>query len=147
VRGRSSLHAVTNAGEDVALTFPKSRDAAWNLTSKRALQMWVKFRNDNDNSFQNNTPTIRLVDARVKGDEKAYFEYKPKAGNLLGLTVPYSEGRWLFNFLEIPLAGDAVWERTLVGNPDLRHIDALEIHADTWGAGFELWLDGVAFVK
>lgn len=147
VRGKSSLHVVTNSGEDVVVAFPRARDAKWNLTGKRALQLWIKFRNENDNGFQNNTPIVRLIDAHGKAGEASYFEYKPRNGNLLGLTVPYSEGRWLFNFFEIPLAGDAVWERTTVGTPDLRQIDALEIHADTWGAGFELWIDGAAFVK
>ena len=147
LKGKSSLHVITNGGEDVSVWFPKTRDAAWNLTGKRALQMWVKFQNDNEGSFQNNTPTIRLVDSRARGGEKTYIELKPKDQNLLGLGVPYSEGRWLFNFFDIPLAGDAVWERKVVGSPTSDHIDALEIHADTWGAGFELWIDGVQFVK
>jgi hypothetical protein len=146
VKGKSSLHVVTNAGDDVSLTFPKSRDAAWNLSAKRNLVMWVKFVNENDSSFQNNTPTIRLIDARGKGEEKRYIELKPK-NNLLGLNVPFSEGRWDFSYIEVPLAGDSQWERTVVGGADLKHIDALEIHADTWGAGFELWIDGVAFTK
>lgn len=148
LKGKSSLHLVTNGGEDVVVWYPKGRDMGLNLTGKRALQMWVKFHNENDSSFQNGTPTIRLVGApAAKGAEAPFLELKPKKGDLLGLHVPYGEGRWLFNFLEIPLGGNAEWELRASGSLDMKHVEALEIHADTWGAGFELWIDGVAFVK
>ena len=45
----------------------------------------------------------------------------------------------------IPIAGDATWQRTTFGTPTLTEMNYIEIHADTWGAGFTLWMDGVRF--
>ena len=36
------------------------------------------------------------------------------------------------------------WNRTTFGTPDLAHINRFEFHADTWGGGFQYWLDGVS---
>jgi hypothetical protein len=45
----------------------------------------------------------------------------------------------------IPIAGDGTWQRTTFGSPTLSAINYIEIHADTWGYGFTLWMDGVRF--
>jgi hypothetical protein len=49
----------------------------------------------------------------------------------------------------IPLDADASvqngWRRVTFGSPDLAAIANLEIHADTWGHGFVLWVDGARF--
>src|SRR5262249_19516798 len=46
---------------------------------------------------------------------------------------------------QIPLSGDATWARTAVGNPDLSAITSLEIHQDTWDAGFTVYYNGLSF--
>jgi hypothetical protein len=37
------------------------------------------------------------------------------------------------------------WRRTTFGSPNVSSVSALEIHSDTWGFGFTLWVDGVGF--
>jgi len=60
-----------------------------------------------------------------------------------------NEARGTWRSYEIPLyAGSATqngWRRTPHGSPELSNIQYLEVHADTWGHGFTLWLDGVSF--
>ena len=51
-----------------------------------------------------------------------------------------------WSFQQIPLAGDALWLRTQDGAPSLNQIDQLEIHQDTWDAGFTMYYDGVEFM-
>ena len=51
-----------------------------------------------------------------------------------------------WSFHQIPLAGDTLWVRTQDGTPSLSHIDQLEIHQDTWDAGFTMYYDGVGFM-
>jgi hypothetical protein len=60
-----------------------------------------------------------------------------------------NEARLTWREFRIPLhASDTEmngWRRVLIGPAELSRVNFLEIHADTWGAGFELWLDGVGF--
>src|SRR5262249_52311521 len=44
-----------------------------------------------------------------------------------------------------PPDGPTGWRRTAHGHPDLSKVQYVEIHADTWEAGFELWVDGLSF--
>lgn len=44
----------------------------------------------------------------------------------------------------ISLADDVSWERIEHGTPDLTGIQGLDMHVDTWGAGFGVWIDGVS---
>ena len=37
------------------------------------------------------------------------------------------------------------WQTTNVGSANLAKITGLEIHADTWGYGFTMWVDGLCF--
>jgi hypothetical protein len=69
---------------------------------------------------------------------EGHIEYVPNEDFLTGAI-----GQWVE--LVIPLAGDSTWVRTDVGSPTLAEVTGIEIHADTWGYGFTLWLDGLSF--
>ena len=90
---------------------------------------------DNPNAlgFQNQSPFIRLYSNR-----RDHFEYRPP-NDVLNLA----QDRWIE--IRVPLAGDGTWQRTEVGTPTLANIDWIEIHADTWGGGFTLWIDDLRF--
>lgn len=133
VAGSASLRFETNGCFDTALWAPITQDGAWDLLSGGAggLSFWVYA--ENDDGFQNYSPTVRLAI-----DPFDYVEYRP-AWDLLNSAL----GQWLY--VEIPLNGDALWTRTDVGFPDLTYVNYVEIHNDTWGCTFTLWFDDLRF--
>jgi hypothetical protein len=52
-------------------------------------------------------------------------------------------GKW--QHYRTSLDGDELWHLTKVGEVSLDEINYIEIHADTWGYGFTLWVDGLSF--
>jgi hypothetical protein len=49
---------------------------------------------------------------------------------------------WMF--VEVPLAGGNGW--TVANNGgSLSNVNWIELHADTWDAGFDIWVDAVSF--
>jgi parallel beta-helix repeat protein len=118
--------------------YPASRDAAWNFSGATQLRFWIKAQNPNVPGYQNAGPVIRLLGS------SGQIEYKPaKDANLLN-DPPFSEARWLWMPVIVPLAGDAQWSRTLRGEVTLERIDALSLSLDSWGGEpFTVWLDGL----
>ena len=58
---------------------------------------------------------------------------------------PYSEARWLWMPIRIPLTGNAAWQRTETGTVSLERIEALSLSFDSWGDDpFTIWIDGLA---
>jgi parallel beta-helix repeat protein len=125
-------------GAYATVIFPASKDARWNLSGKKAIRFWVKTLNPNIPGWQNAGPVVRLlaVDGQV--------EYKPaKDANLLN-DAPYSEARWTWMPVVIPLAGNAAWTRTQKGTITLDRIDAMSLSLDSYGYdSFTVWLDGL----
>lgn len=130
--GRSSVRLLTTSGSPVALAFPRSRNACWNLAETEALSLSVF--PENEHTFQEPSPEIRL--GRTGGGA---FVYRPAAD----ILTP-ARGRWVD--IRVPLPGGDGWTRIREGNVSLDHIDYLEIRADTWDTGFSIWVDGVRFV-
>jgi outer membrane protein assembly factor BamB len=129
--GQGSIRAQTDGGFDTYLRYPADRLARWDLRERSAIRVW--FYADNPNGgFQDSSPWIRLKNAN------GFFEYRPTE-EMLNQAI----GQWV-EFV-IPLAGNETWVRTTVGSPDLGQINSIEIHADTWGYGFTLWVDGLTF--
>ncbi len=118
--------------------YPASRDARWNFTGKRAIRFWIRALNPNVPGYQNAGPVVRLLGAAGQ------IEYKPaKDANLLN-DPPFSEARWTWMPVTIPLAGDAFWQRRDTGSASLERIDALSLSLDSWGGDpFTVWLDGL----
>ena len=118
--------------------FPASRDAGWNFTAKTQIRFWIKGQNPNLPGYQNAGPIVRLL------GRAGQLEFKPvKDANLLN-DPPFSEARWLWMPISIPLAGDAQWQRSAQGEVSLERIEALSLSLDSWGGDpFTIWLDGL----
>ena len=115
-----------------SVRYPKGIIAHWDLTS--ATHFNVSFYAENPNlGFQNQSPWIRI--GNYDGD---YMQFQASSDIL-------NQARNQWRIYSIPLTGDTTWSRTDVGTPDLTDINYIEIHADTWGYGFKLWVDGVSF--
>lgn len=131
VAGSSSIRWDTGAGFLCAVQVPWSRKARWDVSTNAHLEFWVRASNQND--FQGNLPIVRLGTGTF-----AWFEYAPDRDWL----TP-ARDQWVH--IDVPLAGSATWQRTSHGQPSLQQVDWIEIQADTWGYGFTLWIDGLAF--
>jgi len=66
-----------------------------------------------------------------------------KGRNLFG-DLPYSEARWTWMPVVVPLAGNSEWKRVEAGRIDLQHINGVGLSLDSWGGEpFTIWLDGL----
>lgn len=110
----------------------------WDFSGKREIKFWVKALNPNVPGWQNAGPMVRL-----SGPDGQY-EYRPaKDANLLN-DPPFSEARWLWMPVKIPLSGDDRWSRTSSGNASLERIVAISLSFDSYGWDpFTIWLDGL----
>lgn len=131
--GASSVKLYSPLGFDVALNYRPGGDslAIWSLTASDTLTFWVKTVNPSSYGFQ-------------------YFTIR--IGNLTGGYYLYTASTSLLNNAKnswkkyrIPLKGNTSYVRSTVGNMDLSQTNYVEFHADTWGSGFSIWLDGVQF--
>ena len=130
--GEGSIRVETDGGFDTYIRYPGDQFARWNLAEAETLQVWFYAENDNEFGYQNHSPWIRLL----SGD--GYIQYQADS-EMLNQAID----QWVL--LEIPLTGNGIWERTELGSPSIEEVAGLEIHADTWGAGFTLWVDGLRF--
>ncbi len=138
--GRACLRFTPNPypGAYATAIYPATRDAGWSFAGKQEIRFWIKAQNPNLPGYQNAGPVIRLLGAGGQ------IEFKPvKDANLLN-DPPFSEARWLWMPITIPLSGDAQWQRTATGSVGLGRIEALSISIDSWGSDpFIVWLDGL----
>ncbi len=132
--GSASLRFETDGGFDTWLWSPPTEDAGWDVlgSGSGGVEFWVYAENPNP-GFQGGSPWVYLA---TTGND--YYLYTP-AWDILN----DARDQWLK--LRIPLAGDDIWSVTTIGNPDLTNVNYIEIHADTWDAGFTLWFDGLSF--
>jgi parallel beta-helix repeat protein len=139
--GRRCLRFTPNPypGAYATVIYPLSRDAGWDFSGRSLIQFWIKARNPNLPGWQNAGPVVRLL------GRTGQIEYKPaKDANLLN-DPPFSEARWLWMPVTIPLAGDTKWQRTLDREVTLDRIEAISLSFDSWGGDpFTVWLDGLA---
>lgn len=124
-----SVRFDTQSGSDTGVVYPRDGGANWDLTDKSHLVMWIYADNSNF-AFQGNQPIVIL-----KGPTGS-FRYEPQQE-----VMP----NHAWSLQQIPLVGNSLWQRTTNGTPSLSRIDQLEIHQDTWDAGFTIYYDGVEF--
>jgi hypothetical protein len=126
-------------GAYATVIYPASRNAGWDFASKKQLRFWIKTANPNLPGFQNAGPVVRLL------SRDGQILFKPaKDANVLN-DPPYSEARWLWVPVVIPLTGNDQWQRSVSGHVELDRIDALSLSLDSWGGEpFTVWLDGLS---
>ncbi len=128
--GAASIRFDTDGGYDTYVRYPIGLLARWDLSTVQTIRFWVYATNPNG-SFQSASPWVRLGNHR-----DGYFQWTP-SWDILNTAL----NQW--HEFVIPIDGDATWTRSTFGNPTLSEINYFELHADTWGGGFTLWLDGV----
>ena len=122
----------------MTVTFPGTRDAGWDFSGRQRLRFWLKSRNPNIPGWQNAGPVVRLLGPQGE------FEYRPvKDANLLN-DPPFSEARWSWMPVSIPLDGNAAWTCRTNGTVQLNRIDSISLALDSWGGDpFTVWVDGL----
>lgn len=134
-QGKISLR-ITDSSDQALVTYPKAKNAAWNLGGYTSLNFSLAA----DDSSHNNDPGWQVAGPQVILATSAndYFTFSPSLNQ-----TPRNPGTWIS--VEIPLTGGGGWSRTTTGNPSLSNINYVSFAVDTWGFGFKLWLDGVTF--
>jgi parallel beta-helix repeat protein len=132
--GAASLHLSTGTGWYNSCSFRDTGNviARWDLTDYGYLSFWIKSVNNNLGAFQ-------YFHVRVGNIEGGYFRY-----NSTGTILNQSLGVWK-NYL-VPLYGGNGWTRTQVGSISFDDVNYVEIYTDSYGVGYDLWLDGVQFL-
>jgi hypothetical protein len=119
--------------------YPSGRDADWDLSRIRTIRFWIKATNPNLPGFQNAGPVLWLY------GRNGAIKLEPSKGRNLFGDLPFSEARWTWMPIAVPLAGNAEWNRTQTGPVDLRHVRGLGLSLDSWGGDpFTIWIDGLA---
>lgn len=130
--GSGSVKMETQAGFDAALCYSTQNIKA-SITENDSLRFWLYTENTNEFNFQGGT-IIRIHTssgtANYSTDVNVYNS---------------SLNKWQDIFM--PLSGDSGWQRADSAIVNFNEVTGIEFHADTWGYGFQLWVDGVRFVK
>lgn len=131
-----AVHMVTNAGFNVAMVTPPAKNLALNASGYTKFGFFVKA--NNPHTWQDDPPNPHLP-VIVLGSPTGTLTYEPATTILPNL----SDG---WTFIEVPLAPAAGsgWTLTSAGG-SLSQVNWVEIHADTWDSGFDLWVDAVSF--
>ena len=142
VVGRTSLRFTPNPypGQYATAIFPRGRDADWDFSGRTTVRFWIRATNPNLPGFQNPGPVLWLY------GRNGIVKIEPARGrNLFVGDLPFSEARWTWMPVEIPLGGSAAWTRADSGTVDLRHVTGIGLALDSWGGDpFTIWLDGLA---
>jgi hypothetical protein len=124
-----AVRAVTTAAFD--FLFQLQLDSPVDVNAARELSFAMRGSNTNSPGWQGQVPFVVLVDQA--GGRRTYT---PTAMTLSVDGLTWSRYR-------VPLEGDATWATT--GTVNLATLSRIELHVDTWGAGFTLDLDAVSF--
>ncbi|MBI4586321.1 MAG: right-handed parallel beta-helix repeat-containing protein [Planctomycetes bacterium] len=146
VLGRWSLRFTPNpyTGLYATAIYPRTREAGWNLSGKSRLRFWMKAQNSNISGFQEPGPVIRLYGK--KDGQEGVVKIQPSGGRNLLVGVPFSEARWTWMEVVVPLAGDPEWAREVKGGIEMARVDAVSLSLDSWGGDpFTIWIDGLSF--
>ncbi len=132
VHGDASVHVTTGNGWDIAVMFrpPAGEFASWSLQEQDTLTFWLKSANSSPYGFQ-------FCSVLVGNSCGGYYKYSGSAGAILNPTI----GDW--KEIRVPLIGASPWARTVYGDVSFDEISYIELHADTWDHGFQLWIDAM----
>jgi parallel beta-helix repeat protein len=133
----TDVHVTTGALFDFAAITPKTKNLALNATSLHYLGFYIKGKNTNDGGWQGGEP-YNGVPTIILGGPNGTLTYEPN-----GAVLVSSDGT-TWSYVEVPLAGGNGWTVTNNGG-SLSSVNWVEIHANTYGGGFDLWFDTVTF--
>jgi parallel beta-helix repeat protein len=129
----SSLHALTYCAYDLELLAPQTQDFGLDASALSTLSFFVRVDNRNELGWQGFYPVVVL--ASVLGA----IRYEPTQTVL-------SRDPYAWTLVEVPLAGDALWNRRIDAGASLARVDWIELHFDTLGySSYDLWIDDVTF--
>jgi len=131
--GRAAVKMVTPRGWDVAINYrpPGDSVALWSLSESDTLFLWIR-------TIKNPPFGFQACHIRVGCYNHGYYKYAVSESVFTNAHKHWSR-------LAIPLRGSRTFHRTEEGFMDLNQVSYVEIHADTWGFGYTLWVDGVQF--
>jgi len=127
----SAVHLNTPAAFDFAMLTPAAKNLNLNASSYGKFGFFLKANDPSPFGWQSG-PVI------VLNSPGGTITYTPST---ILLPTSASAG-WIF--VEVPLAGGNGWTRSDAGG-SLSQVNWVEIHADTWDAGFDIWVDAVSF--
>lgn len=132
--GQASVHISTGNGWYIGAMYRPSGDsiASWSVLEEDTLTFWLKSVNNTGYGFQ-------YCHVMVGNNCGGYYKYSASAAAILNPTI----GQW--KRIDIPLAGGSPWARSVFGDISFDDLNYVEINADTWDFGFELWIDGLSF--
>ena len=132
----SAVHATTNAAFNIAFFTPAAKNLNLNASGYSKFGFFVKGNDPNGWQGGGGLPQLPQV---VLGSPGGTITYEPAS-----TILPNTADGW--TFIEVPLAAPAGsgWTRTNAGG-SLSQVNWIEIHADVWDAGFDIWFDAVSF--
>jgi parallel beta-helix repeat protein len=126
------------SGAMLEATYPRDMNAGWDLTDKSTLSFWIKVRNQNYNGFQGAAPRVTLH------TDAGELNYEPTVGTAMFFGGEWSEARFTWLRVDMPLEGGELWARE--GNGDLSGVNAVSVGLDSNGyEPVSIWLDGLTF--
>jgi len=131
--GVASVHLSTGTGWYNGLHYFPEGDSisSWNLAGYTHLSFWIY-------SIDTNLGAFQYFHVRIGNSSGGYFKY-----NSTGSALNQSLNTWK-NY-SVPLGGGNGWTKQTFGTVSLSDINYVEVYTDSYGVGYDLWLDGVQF--
>jgi hypothetical protein len=139
--GAGSVRFDTTGGFDTYLRYEPPNGTMWDLSDANEFHFDVYAENPSPIGFQQE-PIIRFID--LDGDVMEFRYWRD--GSLYALWND-ARDNWLSETIAVKSLDqpDTGWRGTAIGTPDWTRMKTVEIHADTWDAGFTLWFDRAGF--
>lgn len=130
--GAASILFTTQSGFDTGVRYPATATLNFDASAYNTLVWWAYPENTTTIGWQDNQPIIVVRTA---------------TGTIRLTPTSQLTPNFAWRLFKAPLAGGSGWVRTTTGTPDLSNVRQIEIHHDTWDAGFRIWFDGVRFMN
>lgn len=145
VEGDSSIKMHSTAGNNT-ITYPASKDAALDFSKDNALSFSMKVQNGAYEGTNHRSPIVRL-----HTDKDNYAQYQ--ASSSLLAPFYYKEifaqmqlrQEWVA--VTIPYDGSAMWEKSVVGKPDMSKINYISINMENNANNFTFYIDAMKSVS
>ncbi len=145
VEGDSSIKMHSTAGNNT-ITYPASKDAALDLSKDNALSFSMKVQNGAYEGTNHRSPIVRL-----HTDQDNYAQYQATSSLLAPFYYKEIFGQmqlrqeWVA--VTIPYDGSAMWEKSVVGKPDMGKINYISIQMENNANNFTFYIDAMKSVS